>query len=953
MSYSNRFLFLTFSVCCLFIFSNVSAQLSVTPSQPASTLAATLAGPGVTILSPTLTCPALANGTFTATGTLLAMSGGIVLTNGRSSACVGPYGPPPGTASYNDGAPGDPAMASFLPPGTNTYDACILQFDVVASGDSIGFNYQFGSQEYYNAVCGVYSDVFAFFISGPGIVGTPNIALVPGTNIPVEVNSVNDGVPGTESGDAIGNCTSLGPGSPFTTYYINNIGGTQLSYTGYTTKFRAVHAVNPCDTYHLKLSIVDAGNALYDSGVFLEAASLSSNTYVFNHADAVGATINGIPHTSVKGCNPTSVTIVAAHPNPTATTLNLSFGGTAVNGIDVATIPGSITLPAGSDSVAINIQAIPTAPGGSKIFTIYLQGPCGISDSISMNILDTPSAFILTPDTSICPGQSFQVRVSGTPGLTYYWAPSTSLSSTTAMQPVVTPTATTSYTMIATLPGSGCPPDTSSFAVSVTGVAVAILTPDTSICVGQSVPIRVSGGDSLSYSWSPAIGLDSANVKDPIATPSVTTTYVVSVSSRSGCTSSASITISIVTVAVTVLTPDTAICNGASIQVIANGPASASYQWLPTAGIPNANIIDPIITPDTSATYYLISNVPGCTGFTDSIRIDVQPYPNVYIGGNKAVCKFDTLHINASVTPQWYTHYIYSWSPASGLDNTNSSTVIFTAGDSTDLVLTVTTSAGCTGIDSAQLIVHSSDFVSVRDTSLCPGDSIQLKPSSTESNLSYHWHPGMYLSDSTTAEPWANAITTQTYWAIAANQYGCRDTLHVTVFVHSNAVIYLGDSVTLYPGETYQITPQTNCTSFLWSPPGGLSDPYVPNPIASPEISTKYIVHGTTASGCSTTDSINIYVDPGAIIALPNAFTPGNGPNSLLKILKRGIVSLNYFRIYNRWGNLVYDSNNIDAGWDGTFHGVPQPFGVFVYELEALTNTGVVFTKHGNVTLIR
>ena len=951
MKYNKLINFVSFFFFFLLFSPNIFSQLVVTTAQPATVLAATLAGPGVTILSPTLTCQGVANGKFTATGTLLAMSNGIVLTNGHAAACVGPYGAPPGTASFNDGAPGDPAMAPFLPAGTATYDACILQFDVVAAGDSIGFNYQFGSQEYDHSDCGVYTDVFAFFISGPGIAGTQNIALVPGTNIPVEVNSVNSGVVGTSAGANITNCTSLGPGSPFTAYYINNIGGSLMSYTGYTTKFRAVHAVTPCDTYHLKLSIVDAGNSIYDSGVFLEGNSLTSNTYTFSHV-AIGNTINGVPNTIVKGCSPTTVNIIASHSNPTPTVLNLSFGGSAVNGVDVATIPGSVTLPAGSTSVGINVQAIPTPPGGAKVLTIYLDGPCGILDSVAINILDTPSAIILTPDTAICPGNSFQIHTIGTPGLVYSWSPAAGLSSSTVMQPFVSATSAASYTMIATLPGSGCPPDTSGINIGIAGVGITILTPDTSVCLGQSVRIRVNGSDSFSYIWTPPTGLDSANIKDPLATPTNTTIYTVNATSAMGCAVSADIKISIVSITASILTPDTAICRGATVQVIAAGDPSLTYQWLPTAGIPVSTILNPTITPDTSAIYYLTGSAPGCSGVMDSIKIDVQPFPEVYIGGNKAVCKYDTLHINASVSPQWYTHYIYNWSPATNLDNSTSSSVVFTAGDSTELIVVVTTPAGCKGVDSAGLMVHSISNVVINDTSICPHDSIQFKPISTETGLTYVWHPAIYLSDSTASTPWAYPITSQFYWAIMTNQYGCHDTITVNVNVHSSAVIYLGDSVTIYPGEAYQITPQTNCTSFMWFPPAGLSDAYISNPIASPDVNTKYIVKGTTEWGCVTTDSIDIYIGE-TLLAIPNAFTPGNGPNNLLKVLKRGMATLNYFRIYNRWGNLVYKSSDIDAGWDGTYHGVPQPFGVFVYQLEAITSAGKVFKMHGNVTLIR
>jgi len=218
----NQIIIPVFLFSLAFINDSAFSQLVVTPDQTAAVLANTLAGTGTAIFSPTLTCPGIANGIFTFTGPILGMSSGILLTNGHSAACAGPEGT---LVSFNDGAPGDPAITALLPGGVNSYDACILEFDIVPTSDTISFQYQFGSEEYRNAVCSEYTDLFAFFISGPGITGTVNMALVPGTTIPVEINSVNNGGLGTISGVSHANCTGLGAGSPFTAYYIDNTGG--------------------------------------------------------------------------------------------------------------------------------------------------------------------------------------------------------------------------------------------------------------------------------------------------------------------------------------------------------------------------------------------------------------------------------------------------------------------------------------------------------------------------------------------------------------------------------------------------------------------------------------------------------------------------------------------------------------------------------------------------------
>ena len=149
------------------------------------------------------------------------------------------------------------------------------------------------------------------------------------------------------------------------------------------------------------------------------------------------------------------------------------------------------------------------------------------------------------------------------------------------------------------------------------------------------------------------------------------------------------------------------------------------------------------------------------------------------------------------------------------------------------------------------------------------------------------------------------------------------------------------------------MTPATNCTSFSWFPTEGLSWSNQPNPVATPTSNTNYIVYGATEYGCTAVDSVYIIVSPESVINFPNAFTPGTGPNNILYILKEGIASVNHYTIFDRWGKKVFNTNNIDEGWDGRFHGEPQPIGVYVYDIEVVTYSGKVVKKAGNITLLR
>jgi gliding motility-associated-like protein len=212
----------------------------------------------------------------------------------------------------------------------------------------------------------------------------------------------------------------------------------------------------------------------------------------------------------------------------------------------------------------------------------------------------------------------------------------------------------------------------------------------------------------------------------------------------------------------------------------------------------------------------------------------------------------------------------------------------------------------------------------------------------------------MYVADTITPITIVHPETDMSYSVVVTNQYGCTDTATVKVTVYPAAVITLADSVTLFPGETHQMDPESNCSSFHWKPSGGLSNANIMEPVASPEVSTRYFITGVTEKGCKTKDSIDVFINPNAQLAMPNAFAPGNGPNGTFKVLKRGIASLRHFRIYDRWGIMVFEAKNIDDGWDGTYKGTPQPLGVYIYDISAVSSTtGKEFEQKGNITLLR
>ncbi len=240
-----------------------SAQLTVTDSLSMAEIAELLQGLNVSIANVAVNCPGRAMGYFTGSSEL-AITQGMVLTNGRADFVAGDN---LFFATEMNDVPGDADLNMEVAPSP-TYDACVLEFDCIPYGDTLLFNFSFGSEEYPEFV-GSFNDVFAIYLSGPGFATPTNVAALP-DGTPVAINNVNVGV----------------NDDYFYDNALNN--GQYVSYDGFTTNLTVFAEVQPDATYHFKVAIADAADYVFDSGVFLEAFSFRSvalNTGIA-HVDA-------------------------------------------------------------------------------------------------------------------------------------------------------------------------------------------------------------------------------------------------------------------------------------------------------------------------------------------------------------------------------------------------------------------------------------------------------------------------------------------------------------------------------------------------------------------------------------------------------------------------------------------------------------------------------------------
>ncbi|TAL45673.1 MAG: PKD domain-containing protein [Chitinophagaceae bacterium] len=188
-------------------------------------------------------------------------------------------------------------------------------------------------------------------------------------------------------------------------------------------------------------------------------------------------------------------------------------------------------------------------------------------------------------------------------------------------------------------------------------------------------------------------------------------------------------------------------------------------------------------------------------------------------------------------------------------------------------------------------------------------------------------------------------------WAQASN--GCSsDTVYKTVFINK-AIAFAGNDTIALKDVPIQLK-GSGGISFSWSPPTGLDNPGIQNPVAVLQNDITYVLTVSTAEGCTDTDSISIIVFKGSAIYVPTAFTPNqDGKNDLLRPKYIGIKNLDYFRVYNRWGQLVFGTKSLGAGWDGRINGINQQTGTYVWLLRAEDIAGKIYEMKGTTIIIR
>jgi gliding motility-associated-like protein len=220
----------------------------------------------------------------------------------------------------------------------------------------------------------------------------------------------------------------------------------------------------------------------------------------------------------------------------------------------------------------------------------------------------------------------------------------------------------------------------------------------------------------------------------------------------------------------------------------------------------------------------------------------------------------------------------------------------------------------------------------------------------------YNWSPPIFLNKPKIADPVSSPQESIRYVVQVNDVLGCpKPTFDTTLIIVEKIVADAGPRDTsIVINQPLQLN-GTGGQFYSWSPPTGLNNPNISNPVALLSDNQQYVLTATSAAGCSGTDTIHITVyQVKPDLYVPDAFTPnGDGRNDLFRPIPIGMKSLTYFKVYNRLGELVFSTNSQKDGWDGTYKGQPQDAGVFVWIAGGVDYLGKVISKKGSVTLIR
>lgn len=369
---------------------------------------------------------------------------------------------------------------------------------------------------------------------------------------------------------------------------------------------------------------------------------------------------------------------------------------------------------------------------------------------------------------------------------------------------------------------------------------------------------------------------------------------------------------------------------------------SPTTQTYNTAGVYNIRLI--------------ASNPQGCAD-TTKFKATIYNKPIVDAGTSTSICKNQTYVLIPSGADT------YTWSPSPTLSCLQCGTTMAKPIVKTTYYVTGTTAKGCTNQDSVTVDVMQPFMMTVGNgDTLCYGQTVPLSATGADT---YEWIPSLWLTNASSSNPTSRPDSSITYMVVGRDLAGCfKDTGYVKIKVYPIPTVDItnGSSVNLEVGKTVKLNTQISpdVIKLLWTPTNALSCSNCIDPVVSTRENITYTVTATNGGNCTSEDKVNILMICGnANVFIPNTFSPnGDGANDVFYPRGVGVSHIKSFRVFNRWGQVVFQKMNFSAndpsmGWDGQLNGGIVQSDVYVYILEVICVSNEIMSFKGNVTLLK
>lgn len=770
------------------------AQLQVTPGGTPTSIVNALIGGGMTVSNISMNCPTAAYGTFANGNTTnIGINNGILLTTGSATMAVGPNNSV-SQGLCNNTSSSDPQLVAIEPQAT--YDLCVLEFDIIPECSQLTVRFVFGSEEYPEFVNASFNDAFGFFISGPGpapgctpgFYNNTNVATLPNNTTPVSIDNVN-----------AGNNAA---------YYVDNTGGATIQYDGFTTVLTRTINVCPCQTYHWKFAIADAGDCIYDSGVFLEFLQCSN---------ALTLTPSSTPASGCSGCNGSASVAVAGGTGPF--TYNWSPGGYTTSTVN--------NLCAGTYTVTVTDQ-LSCSPASTLAVTVGGSSPALQSTQTQTNVTCNAQ----------CNGTASVNVTGGTGPYTYNWLPSggTNASATGLCAGVYTVDVTDQ---------TGC---TGTWTFTITQPAALSTTSSSTPAAcgnnnGSASVTPAGGAGGYTYAWAPSGGTGST------ASNLGSGSYTCTITDANGCTLVETVTVPSTGGLASTISGTDVTCYGTATGSATASPVGGNpgytYAWSPSGGTGStANNL-------TAGTYTcIVTDGSGCTSVSQITITEPAQLTAASAGFNvtcNGACDGQVVTIPAGGTP----NYSFLW-------NTGCTTAACSNVCAGTYTVTITDGNGCSTTDVATVTQPSAITITTGMTQATCGQSdgsANANASGGTGAFTYQWINGP-------AGATYSNIPAGTYSVIATDANGCADTAAVTV-TNLNGVLLSSCGITdvscfgLSDGTVNVCASQGNPGyTYSWSP--NVSSGATANNVPA----GNYVVTVTDAIGCVAVVTVTVTEPP-------------------------------------------------------------------------------------------